>query len=290
MSPRLSRFAKAYFDDKIAVIGFVGVVLLILLAIFAPLIAPQNPYDLSQLTIIDGRLPPGAEGTTGIRYWLGTDEQGRDMFSAILYGLRTSLIVGIVSVLLALVIGGVIGLISGYLGGWVDTFIMRTVDLQLSIPTILIALILLATLGKGIDKIIIALVVAQWAIFVRIARAAVLVEKEKDYIAAAQCQALGRWRILFTQLAPNCISPLIVMAAISVAGAISLEATLSFLGLGVPITRPSLGLLISNGFEYLLSGRYWISTFPGLALVIVIVCINLVGDRLSDVLNPRLNT
>ncbi len=180
------------------------------------------------------------------------------------------------------------GLIAAYFGGWVDTVIMRIVDLQLSFPAILIALMLLALLGRGVDKIIFALVVVQWAYFARTVRGAALVERRKDYVEAARCLALSHRRIMFRHMLPNCLPPLIVVATVQMAHAIALEATLSFLGVGLPITEPSLGLLIANGFDYMLSGRYWISVFPGIALVLTIVSINLVGDRLRDVLNPRL--
>jgi peptide/nickel transport system permease protein len=202
--------------------------------------------------------------------------------------LRTSLGVGAMSALLALMFGGTMGLIAAYFGGRTDTLIMRVVDIQLSFPSILIALVLLAILGQGVDKIIIALVAAQWAYYARTIRGTALVERRKEYIEAAACLALSHRHIVFRQLLPNCLPPLIVVGTVQVAHAIALEATLSFLGIGLPITEPSLGLLISNGFEYMLSGKYWISFFPGVALLLTIVSINLVGDQLRDVLNPRL--
>jgi peptide/nickel transport system permease protein len=183
-----------------------------------------------------------------------------------------------------------IGLVAGYAGGWIDAAIMRIVDLQLSFPSILIALVLLALLGQGVDKIVIALVTVQWAYYARTVRSSALVEKRKEYVDAAQCLAYSRARILYRHILPNCLPPLIVIATVQVAHAIALEATLSFLGLGMPITSPSLGLLIANGYAHLLAGRYWMSFFPGLALLITIVAINLVGDHLRDVLNPRLQT
>jgi peptide/nickel transport system permease protein len=210
------------------------------------------------------------------------------MFSAILYGLRTSILVGVGASLGALLIGMPVGMLAAYFGGRADSLIMRIVDIQLSFPAILIALILLAVLGQGVDKIVIALVAVQWAYYARTVRGTALVERHREYIEAARCLALGHRRIVFRHLLPNCLPPLIVVNTVLVASAIALEATLSFLGLGLPITKPSLGLLISNGFEYLLSGKYWISFFPGVALLITIVCINLVGDQLRDVLNPRL--
>ena len=277
-----------YFSRPSAVIVFILLVGLLFIAIFAPWIAPQNPYDLSQLDIMDGRLPPGSKAMNGMVFWLGTDEQGRDMLSAILYGLRISLFVGVVSTVCACAIGASIGVFAAYKGGKVETFVMRLVDLQLSFPAILIALVLLAAFGRGIDKVIIALIIVQWTYYARTVRGNALVERNRDYMEAARCLALPRSRILFNHLLPNCLPPLIVVATVQVAHAIALEATLSFLGVGVPVTEPSLGMLIKNGYDYLMSGKYWISTWPGLALVLAIVVINLVGDRLRDVLNPRL--
>jgi peptide/nickel transport system permease protein len=221
-------------------------------------------------------------------FWLGADAQGRDMLSAILYGLRISIGVGIVATVAAVVIGLATGLIAAYAGGRVDSLIMRVVDLQLSFPAILIALVLLAVVGQGVDKIIIALITVQWAYYARTVRSAALVERNKEYVDAARCLRLSSARILFRHIMPNCMPPLIVVATVQVAHAIALEATLSFLGLGLPITQPSLGLLISNGFSYMLSGKYWISFYPGIALLVTIMSINLVADQLRDVLNPRL--
>lgn len=277
-----------FFAKPSAFISFGLLVVLLLIAIFAPWIAPQNPYDLAQLDIMDGRLPPGSKAMNGMVFWLGTDEQGRDMLSAILYGLRISLFVGVVSTICACAIGASLGVFAAYKGGKVETAIMRLVDLQLSFPAILIALVLLAAFGRGIDKVIIALIIVQWAYYARTVRGNALVERNRDYMEAARCLALPRSRILFNHLLPNCLPPLIVVATVQVAHAIALEATLSFLGVGVPVTEPSLGMLIKNGYDYLMSGKYWISTWPGLALVLAIVVINLVGDRLRDVLNPRL--
>jgi peptide/nickel transport system permease protein len=274
--------------SKLALVGLALLVTVVLIAIFAPLISPQNPYDLAQLDVMSGKLAPGEQSMAGKTHLLGTDDQGRDMLSGIFYGLRISLGVGVVSTVVALAIGLFFGLIAAYFGGWVDTLIMRVVDIQLSFPAILIALILLALLGQGADKIVIALITVQWAYYARTVRASALVEKQKEYIEAAQVLALSKARILFRHMLPNCLPPLIVVATVQVAHAISLEATLSFLGLGLPITEPSLGLLISNGFTYLMSGKYWISFYPGLALLITIVAINLVADQLRDVLNPRL--
>jgi peptide/nickel transport system permease protein len=210
------------------------------------------------------------------------------MLSGIFYGLRISLGVGVASTFFAVAIGVVLGLAAAYFGGWVDAVIMRIADIQLSFPAILVALVLMATLGQGVGKIIIALVTVQWAYYARTVRSSALVERQKEYVEAAKVLALSQPRIVFRHLLPNCLPPLIVVATVQVAHAISLEATLSFLGLGLPITEPSLGLLISNGFQYLLSGKYWISFYPGVALLVTIMAINLVADQLRDVLNPRL--
>ena len=284
----LGRIAADFVSNPVAVAGLALLAMIVAAAIFAPLISPQNPYDLAQIDIIDSKLPPGSASTTGGTFWLGTDDQGRDMLSAIFYGLRISLTVGVVSTALALLIGLAAGLAAAYLGGRVEMLIMRIVDIQLSFPSILIALILIAVLGQGTGKVITALVTVQWAYYARTVRSAALVEKRKEYIEAAHCLALSPARIVFRHLLPNCLPPMIVVATVQVAAAIALEATLSFLGLGLPITEPSLGLLISNGFQYLLSGKYWISFFPGIALLLTIVSINLVADQLRDVLNPRL--
>ena len=277
-----------FMSSWLAVLGLVVVVIIVLAAVFAPWITPQNPYDLTQLDIMDNNLPPGSESLSGMVYHLGTDNQGRDMLSAIIYGLRMSLIVAGSATLIALSIGMAMGIMAAYFGGRVDTIIMRVVDLQLSFPSILVALILLAVLGKGVDKVVIALVIVQWAYYARTVRGTALVERQRDYIAAARGLGLGHGRVMFGHLLPNCLPPLIVVATVQVAQAIALEATLSFLGVGVPITEPSLGLLISNGYSYMLSGVYWVAVFPGIALLITIVAINLVGDQLRDVLNPRL--
>jgi peptide/nickel transport system permease protein len=283
------RFAAEFCASRVAVGALFVLAAIALVSILAPWITPQDPFDLKQLDILDSKLPPwslGADGTT--MFWLGTDDQGRDMLSAIVYGLRTSILVGVGASLGALVIGMPVGMLAAYFGGRTDSLIMRVVDIQLSFPAILIALILLAVLGQGVDKIIVALVAVQWAYYARTVRGTALVERHREYIEAARCLALGHRRIVFRHLLPNCLPPLIVVNTVLVASAIALEATLSFLGLGLPITKPSLGLLIANGFEYMLSGKYWISFFPGVALLVTIVCINLVGDQLRDVLNPRL--
>ena len=284
----LRRVASDFVANPIAVFGLGLLIIIVLAAIFAPLISPQNPYDLAQIDVMDSKMPPGSKESSGGTFWLGTDDQGRDMLSAIFYGLRISLMVGATSTVLALLIGLAMGLAAAYFGGRVENLIMRVVDIQLSFPAILIALILIAVLGQGTGKVITALVTVQWAYYARTVRSAALVEKRKEYMEAARCLALSPARIVFRHLLPNCLPPMIVVATVQVAAAIALEATLSFLGLGLPITEPSLGLLIANGYQYLLSGKYWISFFPGIALLLTIVSINLVADQLRDVLNPRL--
>jgi len=282
------RVVADFVVNPVAVFGLLLLGIVLLLAVFAPLISPQNPYDLAQLDVMDSRLPPGSKSPDGGTFWLGTDDQGRDMLSAIFYGLRISLGVGVIATVFALFIGLAAGLAAAYLGGRVESLIMRIVDIQLSFPAILIALILIAVLGQGTGKVVAALVTVQWAYYARTVRGAALVEKRKEYMEAARCLALPPSRIVFRHLLPNCLPPMIVVATVQVAAAIALEATLSFLGLGLPITEPSLGLLIANGYQYLLSGKYWISFFPGIALLCTIVSINLVADQLRDVLNPRL--
>jgi peptide/nickel transport system permease protein len=284
----LRRAMSDFVANPLAVFGLAMLAVIVLIAVFAPWISPQNPYDLAVIDVLDSRLEPGERSASGQTFLLGTDDQGRDMLSAIFYGLRISLIVGVSSTIVALVIGLTAGLAAAYFGGRLEGAIMRIVDIQLSFPAILIALILIAVLGQGTGKVITALITVQWAYYARTVRSAALVEKRKEYMEAARCLALPPSHIVFRHLLPNCLPPMIVVATVQVAAAIALEATLSFLGLGLPITEPSLGLLIANGYQYLLSGKYWISFFPGVALVLTIVSINLVADQLRDVLNPRL--
>ncbi|MCU1729848.1 ABC transporter permease [Pseudomonas sp. 7P_10.2_Bac1] len=283
------RGALDFMRSPLAMIGLLMLLSITLAALLAPWITAQNPYDLMQLDVLDARLPPGSHSEEGdYTYWLGSDGQGRDLYSAIVYGLRISLLVGVGSALIAAVVGTVLGLVSAYAGGWVDALIMRLVDLLLSFPGILMALMILAWLGKGVGNVMLTLVLLEWAYYARTARGQALVESRREYVEAARGQGISRWRILVGHILPNCLPPLIVIGALQIARAITLEATLSFLGLGVPITEPSLGLLIANGFQFMLGDEYWISVFPGLALLLTIVAINLVGDRLRDVLNPRL--
>ncbi len=285
---RLGLFVAEFLCVPSATIALAVFVAMSLAAVLAPWIAPQDPYDLRSVSILDNLIPPGEQAFSGMTHWLGTDGQGRDMLSAMLYGLRISLLVGLASGAIALVVGTVVGLVAAFRGGWVDAILMRIVDLQLSFPTILVALILLVLLGRGVDKIIFALVVVQWAYFARTVRGVALVEGSRDYVDAARGLRLPPLRILLLHILPNCLPTMLVVATIQMAQAISLEATLSFLGLGLPPTRPSLGLLIANGFDYLYSGRWWISVLPGLVLLVLIVSVNVLGDRMRDVLNPHL--
>ncbi|KQZ47461.1 ABC transporter permease [Ensifer sp. Root558] len=262
----------------------------VLVAIAAPLIAPQNPYDPLQIFGWEASSPPGTLGSGGYLYLLGTDGLGRDIVSTILYGLRISLVVSIVSSALAALIGLTAGVSAAYFGKWVDVVIMRLVDLQLSLPTILIALIAIVTLGPGVDRIILALVIVQWATYARIARGVALSEVKKPYMDAARLMRLPTSRVIFRHLLPNSIAPAITLIPIEVGHAVALEATLSFLGLGVPIDKPSLGSAVANGFQYLMTGQYWISLFPGLALFGLIASINLVGEDVRRSLDPRNQT
>lgn len=282
-----ARFLRQFARSPLASTGLIVTVLIVLAAALAPLLSPQNPYDLTQIDIMDGRLAPGTEAGAGFTFLLGSDSQGRDMLSAILYGLRISLVVGIGSAIAAFVIGTAFGLAAAYVGGRTETAMMRLVDLQLSFPTILSALLILALLGKSIGNVVLAIVLVEWAAYARTARGTALSELRREYVEAARALRLPHTNILLRQLLPNCVSPLIVLLTIQVARAITLEATLSFLGLGVPVTEPSLGLLISSGYEFILSGTYWISLFPGIALLVTIFAINLVGDRLRQMLDPK---
>lgn len=271
-----------FFEDRLAVFGLIAFVALCVLALFPSLFTYQNPYDLAQLDLENSFQAPSGN------FILGTDEQGRDIYSAIVYGLRISLYVGLASTILSVLIGFVAGLISGYFGGWVDTVIMRIADVQLSFPAILIALIIMALWGAGVGKIIIAITIVNWVYYARTARGVVLAEKEKDYTQSARALGMSHFGIIFKEIMPNSTAPIIVIATVRIANAIILEATLSFLGLGVPITEPSLGSLIANGYQVLFSGYWWTSVFPGLILMGLIISINLIGDRMRDIMNPRL--
>ena len=283
-----ARFWNEFGENRIAVAALAVVVIVVLLAVFAPLVAPQDPFDLAKLTLRDARRPPGFTGAGGYVHWLGTDAQGRDMFSAILFGLKISLQISVSAGLIALSVGATLGAAAAFLGGRTEALIMRIIDLQLSFPAILLALVLSASLGQGKTQLTIALIAAQYAYFARTAHGAAVTERGKEYIEAAMSIPLPARTVVFRHILPNCLPPLIVVATVQIANAIALEATLSFLGLGLPPTEPSLGLLIANGFQYMLSGRYWISIYPGIALVALIIAVNLVGDQIRDQFNPRL--
>jgi peptide/nickel transport system permease protein len=288
MDHPLARIWDEFRQNRVAVAALLVVTVIALIALLAPLIAPQNPYDLAKLVLMDARRPPGYVGSDGYMHILGTDAQGRDLFSAILYGLRISIEIGVLAGMVALIFGALLGTSAAYFGGRTEAFIMRIVDLQLSFPAILLALMLSALLGKGLMQLVAALVTAQYAYFARTAHGAASVERSKDYVEAALSTPLPAYIVVFRHILPNCLPPLIVVATVQIANSISLEATLSFLGLGLPPTEPSLGMLIANGFQYMMSGRYWISIYPGIALIVLIVAINLVGDQVRDQLNPRL--
>lgn len=268
-------------------ISTIALCIFVLAALAAPLIAAQNPYDPLEIFGWEASSPPGAVGSGGYIYLLGTDGLGRDIFSTILYGLRISLIVSLTSSAIAALIGLTAGVSAAYFGRWVDVTIMRLVDLQLSLPTILVALIAIVTLGPGVDRIILALVIAQWVTYARLVRGVALSEIEKPYMDAARLMRLPTHRVIFRHLLPNSIAPAISLIPIEVGHAVALEATLSFLGLGVPLDKPSLGSAVANGFQYLLTGQYWISLFPGLGLFCLIAAINFTGEGIRLRLDPR---
>jgi peptide/nickel transport system permease protein len=284
----LAEFWAEFRANRVALAALAIVVLMVAATLAAPLLVPQDPYDLAGITLRDARRPPGYVGSGGYTHLLGTDAQGRDLLSAIVYGLRISLSMGIAAGCIAFAFGASIGATAAFVGGRVETAIMRVVDLQLSFPAILLALVLSAVLGQGKSQLLIALVAAQYAYFARTAHGAAIAERSKDYVEAALSTPLPAATVIFRHIIPNCLPPLIVVGTVQVANSIALEATLSFLGLGLPPTEPSLGMLIANGFQYLMSGRYWISIYPGVALIVLIVSINLVGDQVRDQLNPRL--
>lgn len=279
---------RLFARSPLAVAAATIVLLLLITAVIGPSLVPQNPYNLAELGLGDNLMPPGTKAEAGFTFLLGADAQGRDMLSTMVYGLRTSLAVGVSACLIAVSLGTVLGLTAGYFGGRTETLIMRFVDFMLSFPTILVALMIMAFLGQGVAKLVFALILVQWAYFARVVRGAALVERSKDYIEAARCLRLGPVRIILRHLLPNCLPPVIVVGTLQIASAIATEATLSFLGIGLPITEPSLGLLIANGYEHLLTGKYWVAVFPGLLLLVLIFSINIAGDRLREILNPRL--
>ena len=291
-----------YYDFRhnlVAVASFCVFVVIILAAVFANFIAPNNPFDPSSLNLINGFTPPlQANEFTGEVFLLGTDDQGRDLFSTILYGLRISLFVGIMAVLFAMVMGVALGLAAGFLGGWLDSFIMRFADIQMTFPSILVAMLIYGV-AKGIlppdlryemsiAVLILSIGLSEWVPFARTVRGSTLVERQQEYVLAASMLGLSRRQIMTRHILPNVLSPVLVIATITFALAIITEATLSFLGVGVPSTKPSLGTLIRIGQDFLFSGEWWILLFPALTLLALALSINLFGDWLRDALNPRL--
>lgn len=261
--------------------GILG--LLVLTAIAAPLVAPYDVYKLEQIRLEDSTRPPAAfDEEPGQQYALGTDVQGRDILSAVMFGLRVSLLVGVCGTAVAALAGVSLGLAAGWKGGWTESVVMRAADVQLAFPSVLIALFLMAIWGSGLAKIILAVAIAHWVIYARTVRASVLVEREREYVAAALALGAGPGRIVLRHILPNIMGPVVVISAIQFASIVMLEATLSFLGLGVPITRPSLGMLIKFGFNEFSSGAWWIWLFPGLTLMLLILSLNWLADRLRD--------
>lgn len=284
--------------DKVAIASSTVFLILALMALLSPLIAPFDPYDLQQIDLMDSEMPPVWIENADPRFLLGTDDQGRDLWSTILYGMRISLLIGVFAVLLQATIGIIIGLVSGYIGGRVDSILMRIADVQLSFSTLMVAIIVLAIVKNafGADTysswamviLIFVIGLSEWPQIARTVRSSVLGEKEKEYVDAAHVMGFGSIRIMFKHILPNCLSPIFVIATLQIANAIITEAALSFLGLGMPVTEPSLGSLISIGKEYLFSGSWWITLIPGFFLVIIVIAINLMGDFLRDVFNPKL--
>ena len=294
-----SDFMYTFKRSPVAVVSFVVVAIMVMAAVFAPLIAPYNPFDPASLNLMNGfSAPMTPNAFTGESFWLGTDDQGRDVFSTILYGMRISLFVGAAAVLFAMVLGITLGLLAGYVGGWTETIIMRTADVQLTFPAILVAMLIFGV-AKGVTPVeyrdqmaiwvlIIAIGLSDWVQFARVVRGATLVEKNKEYVQAARLIGRTSPAIMLKHILPNVLSPVLVIATISLALAIIAEATLSFLGVGAPPTQPSLGTLIRIGQGFLFSGEWWILLFPAVTLLALALSVNLLGDWLRDALNPRL--
>jgi peptide/nickel transport system permease protein len=289
--------AYSFRRSPVAIVAAVVALFCLVCALGAPWIAPHNPYDLATLNLADSRLPPAWSDGGSTRYLLGTDDQGRDILSVVMYGARVSLFVGVAAVLLSMVIGVGLGLLSGFVGGAVDAFIMRVCDVMLSFPAILVAL-LIDGIGRVLFRdahealafgvLILAIALTGWVQYARTVRGATLVERQKEYVQAARVIGVAPLRIMRRHVLPNVMGPVLVLATIQVAEAILTEATLSFLGVGVPPTNPSLGTLIRVGNDFLFSGEWWITIFPGIMLVLIALSVNLLGDWLRDALNPRL--
>lgn len=295
---RDSHFWHSFKRDKVAQVSFAVLLVAVFMALLAPVMAPYDPYDLAQIDIMDSEIPPSWESSGDERFWLGTDIQGRDMWSTILYGTRISLTIGVCAVLLQAFLGIVIGLAAGYLGGRIDSLLMRMADIQLSFSTLMVAIIVLAVFQASFGSelyqelamimLILVIGIAEWPQYARTIRASVLAEKEKEYVDAARVIGLRTPRIMFRHILPNTLSPILVISTVQIANAIISEASLSFLGLGMPVSQPSLGSLISSGFEVILSGSWWITVIPGVVLIAIVLVMNLLGDWLRDVLNPKL--
>ena len=287
----------SFRSSPVAILAAAIALVCVVSAVFAHWIAPHNPFDLTTLELSDARLPPAWAAEGRVKYLLGTDDQGRDILSALMYGARISLVVGITSVLLSMVIGVALGLLAGFRGGWIDGFLMRLCDVMLSFPAILVAL-LIAGVGRALfpnahdtvafGVLILSITLTGWVQYARTVRGSTLVERNKEYVQAARVTGVAPTRIMLRHVLPNVLGPVLVLATIHVATAIITEATLSFLGVGVPPTSPSLGTLIRVGNDYLFSGEWWITLFPGLMLVLIALSVNLLGDWLRDALNPRL--
>lgn len=293
-----SDFLYYFLRDKVAMVSFALFSVFLLLALLAPVIAPTNPYDLASIDIMDSELPPmWIEGGDG-QFVLGTDGQGRDILSTILYGSRLSLTIGFLAVGLQLILGIIIGLSAGYFGGRIDSFLMRFADIQLSFSTMMVAIIVSAIFKASfggefysqyaVIMLVVIIGIAEWPQYARTIRASVLAEKQKEYVEAAHVMGFKSLRIMFRHILPNCLSPILVISTVQIANAIMSEAALSFLGLGLPVDQPSLGALISTGFKYIFSGAWWITVFPGIILISLVLVINLLGDWLRDVFNPKI--
>jgi len=305
-----SDFFYYFKKDKMAMFCFTIFVLFCLIAIFAPIIAPYNPYDLSNMDIMNAELPPfwlqnpddmsfvTDDNGNLLHFILGTDEQGRGMLSTMIYGLRTSLMIGLFAVLLQMTIGIIVGLSAAFYGGWIDNILMRIADIQLSFSTLMVAIIISAIFKTifgpefysqySVILLMLIIGIAEWPQYARTIRSTALSEKQKEYVEAAKVMGFNPLRIMFKHILPNCLSPILVISTVQIANAIMSEAALSFLGLGMPPEQPSLGSLINNGFEYITSGSWWITLFPGLTLVVLVLVINMLGDWLRDVFNPKL--
>jgi peptide/nickel transport system permease protein len=293
-----SDLAYSFRRSPVAIASAIVLAICLAAALFAPWIAPHNPFDLRTLNLLDALAPPAWIDGGKAQYLLGTDDQGRDVLSAIMFGARISLLVGLASVVLAVVLGVSLGLLAGYAGGRIDAFIMRVADVQLSFPAILIALLIDGVARAALPRdahsdvalavLILAIGVSNWVQYARTVRGSTMVEKNKEYIQAARVIGVSPWAIMGRHLLPNVLGPVLVLATINIATAIITEATLSFLGVGVPPTQPSLGTLIRVGNDFLFSGEWWITIFPGVALVVMVLSINLLGDWLRDALNPKL--